>query len=131
MPSPLATALLASAAAQEKFNDWAAPGAGTSPLMGADAMLEEGLMRPLEALCNDLVLVSQGGRFNAAALENTKKVLISTVLVKRLRIRRLVVENPSILEVPVPPIVLVAGLVRSGTTLLRSSLLQRLAWDES
>lgn len=85
---------------------------------GEDTLSDAPLMEPLERLCAALVEEARLSRFGRIVQETRLK----TLLVNRLRLDALMRKHPEILEQPDPDVLLIAGLARTGTTLLHRSL---------
>lgn len=82
---------------------------------GLDDYGDDWFRAPLEAWVNDL---------ESSALTDFGRAFLTRLvvrdLVRRLRVLRVLRENPEIREVSIPPIVYITGLERSGTTLLHN-----------
>ena len=94
--------LLADACRKEKRDDF------------GDPSFEAPLARLLDAIENEAALTPFGRIATRARLVN--------ILRNRLRAERLFRETPEILETPLPPVLLITGLQRTGTTLLHRLL---------
>ncbi len=76
------------------------------------------LAEPLEHLCRAIVDEANLSMFGRVVQETRLK----TLLVNRLRLDALMRTNPEILAQPTPDVILIAGLARTGTTLLHRTL---------
>ena len=84
---------------------------------GLDRWGDDWFRQPLAAWVEDL----NGDVINDAGRQFFSELAIRD-LMRRLRVVNTLAENPSIAEVEIPPIVYVAGAIRSGTTLLHNVL---------
>ena len=86
-------------------------------LAGLEDFGDEWFLQPLEAWAEDLQQpnLTEGGR----AFLRTQAV---RDVARRLRVLATLRASPEIAEVPIPPIVYITGLERSGTTLLHNLL---------
>jgi hypothetical protein len=106
--------LLAVDALLARADDQAGPASAPAGREGAEAGLRQALARLSAALTTEAALTGSGARVAAGAI-------VAAITTAR-RLRRFAAERPELPRRPLPPVVVITGLHRTGSTLLHHLL---------